>query len=124
MATTTELTPLTDAQVSRMQDASLGLGVSQFTEHNIDARTAPELTARLGATLAYRHYPLYGREAERIWDRLREAAAKREGQGQGALARYRKRLYAERGAKAGDRQAAAVESDLERTESCLALEAP
>ena len=119
MAEPTELKPLTEAQISRIQGESLGLGVSQFTEHSIDARTAPELTARLGATLGVRHYPLFQREAERIWGRLREATA--HGHGEGALARYRKRLYGER-ANTGSaaKRRAAIESDLERIEDCTA----
>ena len=117
MAKTTELTPLTDAQISKLQDESLGLGDSQFTAHNIDARTAPELTARLGATLAYRHYPLYAREAERIWSRLREASERR-GEGAEALARYRRHLYVLRGNPAA-RTKASIEIDLQKIEDCL-----
>ena len=96
MTESTNLPPLRDAQVSRMVDLSGGLGVSAFTEHSIDARTPPELVDRLYATLAYRQYPLYAREADRIFERIRERAKHVRG----SLARYRKRLYKERAAAA------------------------
>ena len=117
----TTLPPLTDSQVARIQSNSLGLGVSHFSEANIDARPPAELTARLYATLYFREYPLYRREADRIFERLRENPKA----AQGPLAQYRRRLYGERGAVAALgaaigglplRRRKAIDLDLEKVE--------
>lgn len=126
--------PLTDGQVARIQSNSLGLGISHFTEANIDARRPEELTARLFATLEFRHYPTYSREAERIFERLREQPK----QSAGALARYRKQLYRQRAARAAVSAALtsaapdgkpltrgdAIDLDLKQVEDCLETSPP